>query len=108
MTIGPLRRTIGVLGLIALAPLAWLLATGAVSPVDAATRAALTVVALTLLGRITGLGVDRMAASLERSVAPAGPGTRRSPEATGGPDAPPAGAEAGTAASATTEPATTG
>ncbi|MEX1163762.1 MAG: hypothetical protein WEB03_09285 [Nitriliruptor sp.] len=106
MTIGPLRRTIGVVGLIALAPLAWLLATGAVSPVDAATRAVLTVVALTLIGRIAGMGVDRMAASLERSVVPAGPVTHRSPDATRGTDAPDA--RSGAAAASTTESATTG
>jgi hypothetical protein len=49
---GPLRRVIGVLGLLALAPIAVALATGTVAPEDAALRAVAVGVAVVAIGRI--------------------------------------------------------
>jgi hypothetical protein len=53
MSAGPLRRIIGVLGLLALAPVALALATGTVAPEDAALRAVAVGAAVVLLGRVT-------------------------------------------------------
>lgn len=52
MSAGPLRRVIGVLGLLALAPIAVALATGTVAPEDAALRAVAVGVAVVAIGRI--------------------------------------------------------
>lgn len=52
MSAGPLRRVIGVLGLLALAPIAVALATGTVAPEDAALRAIAVGLAVVAVGRI--------------------------------------------------------
>jgi hypothetical protein len=49
---GPLRRVIGVLGLLALAPIAVALATGTVAPEDAALRAVAVGAAVVAVGRV--------------------------------------------------------
>jgi hypothetical protein len=52
VTAGPLRRIIGVLGLLALAPVALALATGTVAPEDAALRAVAVGASVVVLGRV--------------------------------------------------------
>ncbi len=52
MTVGPLRRVIGILGLIALAPIALSLAAGTVAPEDAAMRAIAVGLVVVVLGRV--------------------------------------------------------
>jgi hypothetical protein len=52
MTAGPLRRIIGVLGLIALSPIALALATGTLGVEDAAVRALAVGAAVVVVGRI--------------------------------------------------------
>lgn len=52
MTAGPLRRIVGVLGLIALSPIAFALATGTLGVEDAAVRALAVGVAVLVVGRI--------------------------------------------------------
>lgn len=55
MSAGPLRRVIGVFGLLALAPIAVALATGAVAPEDAAMRAVAVGVVVVVIGRVARL-----------------------------------------------------
>jgi hypothetical protein len=55
MSAGPLRRTMAVLGLLALLPVAWLLATGALTPETAALRAGVVLVAVLVLGNLARL-----------------------------------------------------
>lgn len=55
MSAGPLRRTMAVLGLVALAPVAWLLATGALTPEAAALKAGAVLVAVLVLGNLARL-----------------------------------------------------
>ena len=51
MSTGPLRRAIGLAGLLALAPVLWHLASGTITPEDAAIRGAIIGVVTVLLGR---------------------------------------------------------
>lgn len=53
MNPGPLRRLVGLLGLLAVAPIAVLLFTGAIDPVAAAQRAVVVLIVVVVLGRIT-------------------------------------------------------
>lgn len=69
MSIGPLRRSIGALGLVVLIPLAWMVAAETITPVDAATRAAIVLVGVTALGRLASLAVTALASSLEQVAA---------------------------------------
>jgi hypothetical protein len=66
MSVGPLRRLIGTLGLVALAPTAALLALGTVTPVDAAIRAVVTLVSTLLVGRVATWWLNATAASFEQ------------------------------------------
>jgi hypothetical protein len=68
VSIGPLRRSIGALGLVALVPVAGMIVAGTLTPVDAARRAMVTLVALLLLGRLAGQGMNHLAAVLERTM----------------------------------------
>lgn len=52
MSVGPLRRTFAVLGMLALIPILALMATGAITPIDAAIRALSVWLAVVVLGRI--------------------------------------------------------
>lgn len=79
MSIGPLRRSVGALGLVALIPVAAMLVVGTLHPVEAAQRAVVTLAALLVLGRLASWGVDGMASSLERASGD-GPADRRSDE----------------------------
>lgn len=67
MSVGPLRRSVGAVGLVALVPLAAMLATGALAPVDAARRAVVTLIVLLLLGRVAGRGLRHLATAVERA-----------------------------------------
>ena len=75
MSIGPLRRLVGALGLLGLVPLLGMLAVGFVSPEDAAFRALVMVGGLLALGRFVSWGVGALAAQVEspnhREAAPA-------------------------------------
>lgn len=66
MTIGPLRRSVASLGLLALVPIAWLLATGALSPEEAALRALIVTLVIVALGRVLGAVLTRQLRRLER------------------------------------------
>lgn len=67
MSIGPLRRSIGALGLLALVPVAGMLVAGTLDPVDAAQRSLVTLIGLLVLGRLATWGVHGIASSIERS-----------------------------------------
>jgi hypothetical protein len=76
MSPGPLRRLVGMLGLLALAPTAAMLFLGRVTPAAAALRAVATLLAVMVVGRLAGWWVDQMARGYETSAgsAPAEPG----------------------------------
>ncbi len=63
----PLRRIIGVLGLLALVPTAWLLVHGQLTLTDAGIRAGVTLLAVRIVLRLTTWGIGHVAASLERT-----------------------------------------
>lgn len=71
MPVGPLRRSIGALGLIGLAPVAAMVAKGTLHPVDAAWRAVILLVGLLALGRVANWGMGQVASALERANAAA-------------------------------------
>lgn len=66
MSVGPLRRLTGAVGLVALVPTAWLLATNAITLTDAALRAGVTLVVVVAAGRLVGWVVGGLAGSFER------------------------------------------
>lgn len=66
MSTGPLRRAIGVLGLLALAPVLLQLATGVVTPEDAAVRGVTIAVAVVVLGRVAQHVLVRLLRRVER------------------------------------------
>lgn len=72
MSIGPLRRSIGALGLLALVPVAAMVVVGTLDPVDAAERSLVTLIGLLALGRLASWGVHGIASSIERSGTEAG------------------------------------
>lgn len=65
MTPGPLRRLIGTLGLLALAPTAVMLAMDRITPLDAALRSCATLLAAVLIGRVADWWVAMIAQGLE-------------------------------------------
>jgi hypothetical protein len=65
MTVGPLRRLVGTLGLLALVPTAMMLALGRITPLDAALRATATLLAAMVIGRVAGWWVVQMARGYE-------------------------------------------
>lgn len=65
MSVGPLRRSIGALGLLALVPVAGMMLLGTLTPVDAAQRAMTITVALLMIGRLVGWGIGYLARSVE-------------------------------------------
>lgn len=71
MSAPPIRRIAGAIGLAALAPTAYLLAIGSLSPSDAAFRAVMTLGAVELVGRVADRSLSRLADVLERSAEPA-------------------------------------
>lgn len=66
MSPGPLRRLLGALGLVALAPVAIRLVDGSVSPMDAAMRAMATLIVVVIIGRLFGVWLRQVAYSYER------------------------------------------
>ena len=68
MSIGPLRRFVGVVGLVALVPMLLMVALGELSLVDAAMRAAVTVAVLLALGRFVSWGMGALASEVEATV----------------------------------------
>jgi hypothetical protein len=67
MSVGPLRRLAGTLGLLALAPTAAMLAAGLITPADAAMRAVVTLLGIMLIARIVGWWLALLAGNLERA-----------------------------------------
>lgn len=67
MPVGPLRRFVGILGLVALVPTLLMVAQGEVSLVDAAVRATVTVVVVLALGRVVSWGMGALASDVESS-----------------------------------------
>jgi hypothetical protein len=65
MTAGPLRRIVGVLGLVALSPIAFALATGTLGVEDAAVRALAVGAAVLVVGRIARVVVSATARRFE-------------------------------------------
>lgn len=71
MSPGPLRRLLGALGLLVLAPVAIRLVDGSISPMDAALRAAATLIIVMVVGRLFGVWLRQVAHSYERRQVPA-------------------------------------
>ena len=65
MRAGPVRRLIATIGLIALAPIGYLLLTGELTMEAAGQRAAITLGAVIVASRIGGWAFNAMAASME-------------------------------------------
>ena len=65
MSVGPLRRLVGMLGLMSLIPTAMMLGLGRVTPGTAAMRAVATLVATMIIGRAAGWWVRSMARGYE-------------------------------------------
>ena len=63
---GPLRQLTGAVGLVALVPTAVLLAQGAHTPWQAAVRALMTLVGVTVIGRIAAWWLTATAGAFER------------------------------------------
>lgn len=66
MSPGPLRRLLGAIGLVMLAPIALRLVDGSMSPVDAALRAAATLLAVVVVGRLLGSWLGQVAHTYDR------------------------------------------
>lgn len=65
MNPGPLRRLVGILGLLALIPIAVLLLTGAINPLAAAQRALVVLIVVVVVGRLTGSYLQSVARRFE-------------------------------------------
>lgn len=76
MTPGPLRRIAGGVGLVALLPTGWLLASGSLTVDDAAARAAVTLGAVVVVGRLAGWALSFLAGELDRAAPSQGPAER--------------------------------
>lgn len=66
MSPGPLRRLLGALGLLALAPVAMRLVDGSISPMDAAMRAIATLIVVVIIGRLFGVWLRQVAHTYEQ------------------------------------------
>ena len=66
MSPGPLRRLLGALGLLALAPVALRLVEGSLTATDAALRAVATLVAVVVIGRLVGSWLAQVAHTYDR------------------------------------------
>jgi hypothetical protein len=66
----PLRRIIGILGMVALVPTAWLLVHDEITLTDAGKRAGITLLAVRVVLRLTTWGIGHVAAYLERTDEP--------------------------------------
>lgn len=74
MSASPLRRTFAVLGMLALIPILALMATGAITPMDAAIRALSVWLAVVVLGRIARAFLAGALRRVERRAGDAEPG----------------------------------
>lgn len=81
MNVGPLRRITAATGLLTLAPITWLLITGALSPEAAALRAVVVVVVVVVLGHAARAVLTRLLHRVERRAS-----DRPSPEGARGDD----------------------
>lgn len=70
MSAGPLRRLVGILGLLALVPTAAMLTAGTITLEDAALRAGATLLAAWLLGKVAGWWLSFLAREFERAGEP--------------------------------------
>jgi mannose/fructose/N-acetylgalactosamine-specific phosphotransferase system component IIC len=66
MSAGPLRRIVAVIGLVALAPVAAMLVTGAITPEEAAIRALAVGLIVVILGNLVRQVVTAMLRRVER------------------------------------------
>lgn len=66
MTVGPLRRITAAVGLLALVPITWLLATGSLTPEEAAVRAIIVAVVVVVIGNVLRNILTRMLRHVER------------------------------------------
>jgi hypothetical protein len=66
MTAGPLRRIVAVIGLVALAPVAIMLVTGAITPEEAALRALAVGLVVVVIGNLVRQVVTAMLRRVER------------------------------------------
>lgn len=66
MMIGPLRRITAAVGLLALLPITWLLATGSLTPEEAAIRAIIVAVVVVVIGNVLRSILTRMLRHVER------------------------------------------
>ncbi len=66
---GPLHRAVALLGLVVLAPTAWMTATGQISAEDAGLRAVVTLLGVVLVNRVVNWGVRRSSTALVRAAA---------------------------------------
>lgn len=66
MSTGPLRRITGAIGLIALLPIALLLAAGSLTPEEAAVRALIVGVVTVVLGNLMRVVLSGLLARIER------------------------------------------
>lgn len=71
MSAGPVRRFVALAGLAGLAPTAYLLFAGSVSPEDAMVRALATLGAVEVVGRVADRSLNRLADVLESQGEPA-------------------------------------
>ena len=65
MRAGPVRRLIATIGLMALAPIGYLVLTGELTAADAGQRAVITLAAVVVVSRIAGWAFNMIAASME-------------------------------------------
>jgi hypothetical protein len=75
MSTGPLRRAVGLLGLVALAPVLVQLAAGSLTPEDAAMRGATVAVVIVVIGRVSQQVLVRLLRRVERRRPPEEAGT---------------------------------
>jgi hypothetical protein len=66
MSAGPLRRTTGIVGLVALLPVLFLLAAGSITPEDAALRALAIAAVVVLLGNVARVVLTHLLRRVER------------------------------------------
>ncbi len=66
MMVGPLRRITAAIGLLALIPITWLLATGSLTPEEAAIRAIIVAVVVVVIGNVLRSILTRMLRHVER------------------------------------------
>lgn len=66
MSVGPIRRSVAIIGLLALIPIAWQLVVGGLDAEQAALRALIVAVVVFVLGKVASLVVSRLLYRVER------------------------------------------